>query len=328
MAISIEKSKEKYIAEAKSDWPIFFQPWWLDIVCSDGWDALVASNINEELVGFMPLPFSINGKRIIMPPLTPFLGLYNTYSGKTKLTEHNSYEKKLVTDLINHLPCFDYYEQRWPRSFTNWLPFFWNNFTANTKYTYVLNDLSNLDIIKINYRKNIKSDIAKAAKKIKIIHSDNSDAFFQVFQKTHDRQGITNHLPIQFINTLTSACISRNQGCILFAEDDAKKIHAAVFMVWDQHSAYLIASGGDPALRNSGATSLLYNEAICVASTKTQALDFAGSMIEPIEKFIRAFGATQVPYFELQKTNSRTMLIKKALVQIAYAVTKKNSGKR
>lgn len=328
MSFTIEKSQTSYRADANSDWPIFFQPWWLDIVCAHGWDALVARNINSEPVGFMPLPLSAKGKRILMPPFTPFLGLFRIQSGKTKATEESSYEKNLVTDFINELTLFDYYEQRWPRSFTNWLPFYWNGYTANTKYTYVINNLSDLEKIKIGFRKNIKSDISKAEKKIKVLSSDNIAAFYEVYQKTFNRQGLASNISFAFLDKLIMACISRNQGCLLFAQDDAQEIHAAAFMVWDDHSAYLIASGGDPKLRNSGATSLLYCEAIRVASTKTKAIDFSGSMVEQIEKFVRAFGPTQVPYFELQKTNSRTMLIKRALVQIANAITQKNSGKR
>lgn len=63
--------------------------------------------------------------------------------------------------------------------------------------------------------------------------------------------------------------------------------------------------GGDPDLRNSGATSLCIWEAILFASTIVKKFDFEGSMIESIEKFFRAFGASQTPYFEIYKTPSK-----------------------
>lgn len=62
--------------------------------------------------------------------------------------------------------------------------------------------------------------------------------------------------------------------------------------------------GSDPDLRNSGANSLCMWEAIKFASTATKAFDFEGSMIEPVERFFRAFGARQKPYFQISKINS------------------------
>lgn len=65
--------------------------------------------------------------------------------------------------------------------------------------------------------------------------------------------------------------------------------------------------GGDPALRNSGATSLCMWEAIRFAATVTKSFDFEGSMIEPVERYFRAFGAIQTPYFSVSKTPSRLL---------------------
>jgi hypothetical protein len=45
----------------------------------------------------------------------------------------------------------------------------------------------------------------------------------------------------------------------------------------------------------------------------TKKFDFEGSMIEPVEKFFRAFGATQMPYFQVKKTNSRLLKLRSAL---------------
>ena len=38
-------------------------------------------------------------------------------------------------------------------------------------------------------------------------------------------------------------------------------------------------------------------------SKVTQRFDFAGSMIKSVERFLRGFGATQVPYFAITKTH-------------------------
>jgi len=65
--------------------------------------------------------------------------------------------------------------------------------------------------------------------------------------------------------------------------------------------------GGAPDLRNSGATSLCMWEAIQFAATVTKSFDFEGSMLETVERFFRAFGAKQTPYFAISKINSKLL---------------------
>jgi hypothetical protein len=62
-------------------------------------------------------------------------------------------------------------------------------------------------------------------------------------------------------------------------------------------------AGDDPALRHSGAGILLAWEAIRYTHEvlKLPIFDFAGSMILPIERVRRQFGALQKPYFRVQK---------------------------
>ena len=71
--------------------------------------------------------------------------------------------------------------------------------------------------------------------------------------------------------------------------------------------------GGNPDLRNSGAQSLCMWEAIKFASSLNLSFDFEGSMIEPIERFFRNFGAIQTPFFCIYKTNSKLIKIRKFL---------------
>jgi hypothetical protein len=75
-------------------------------------------------------------------------------------------------------------------------------------------------------------------------------------------------------------------------------------------------TGSDPALRASGAVSLCFWEAIQHASRVTQRFDFSGSMVEPIERYLRAFGAAQMPYFRLSMTPSTLLRIQQGLLSV------------
>ena len=52
-----------------------------------------------------------------------------------------------MAKLLELLPLAHFFYQRFDTEFTNWLPLYWANFNQTTRYTYVIEDLSDLDII-------------------------------------------------------------------------------------------------------------------------------------------------------------------------------------
>ena len=117
------------------------------------------------------------------------------------------------------------------------------------------------------------------------------------------------------VENLDAACCERDCRKIWIAEDDRGRQHAGVYVVWDGNSAYYLMGGGDPELRNSGATSLCMWAAIRHAATVTQCFDFEGSMIEQVERFFRGFGAVQKPYFNIKKTPSKLLRLRQYMLQ-------------
>ena len=126
--------------------------------------------------------------------------------------------------------------------------------------------------------------------------------------KTFDRQGKHPPYSPEFIRLLDQACQANSARRIFIAEDDQGNHHAGAYIIWDEQSAYYLMGGGNPVLRSSGATSLCMWEAIQFSASVTKSFDFEGSMNEPVERFFRAFGAVQTPYFSIKKTPS--LLIK------------------
>jgi predicted acetyltransferase len=90
---------------------------------------------------------------------------------------------------------------------------------------------------------------------------------------------------------------------MLFACDGDDRVHAVAYLVWDSASAYYLLSGADPALRSSGAQSLLLWEAIRRARDVTSTFDFEGSMLAPVERFFRDFGGRQTPYLHVSRVS-------------------------
>ena len=96
-------------------------------------------------------------------------------------------------------------------------------------------------------------------------------------------------------------CYQKNCGKTIYASDQSGNIHSALFIIWNNYSAYNLISTIDPDYRNSGSTSLLIWEMIKYISDKTERFDFEGSMIEGVERSFRQFGAKQIPYFLIYK---------------------------
>lgn len=288
---------------------IFDSVWWLDAVALGEWDSVEVKRGAEVIARLPFVRRQRYGMTILtMPRLTQTLGPWLMPS-KAKYANQLGQQKELMSELIDMLPPHDYFVQNFHHSVSNWLPFYWKGFEQTTAYTYILRDLTSMDAIWSGFRDNVKTDIKKAAKQL-IVRTDlDVDRFLDVSELTFARQGKRLPYGRELVNRLDAACADRNARRMFFAEDAQGRIHAVAYIVWDERAAYYLMGGGDPELRNSGASSLLLWEAIKFSSTVAQAFDFEGSMIEPVERFFRAFGAVQVPYFRVTRSSRRMKIL-------------------
>lgn len=299
--------------------PLFSQAWWLDATAGEGaWDVALVEK-GDSIVAAMPYMsrkrygFTLLGQ----PPLTQTLGPWlRETQGKssTKLAQH----KDWLQALIAQLPPFAHFTQNWHWKMGNWLPFYWAGYQQTTRYTYILHALGDEPTLWQGLRENIRTDIKKAGNRFHLRVRDDLTVndFLLLNRMTFVRQDMALPYNEAFVHQLDQACAARQARKIFIAEDEQGRRHAGVYIVWDGNSAYYLMGGGDPELRNSGATSLCMWEAIKFAATVTQRFDFEGSMIEPVEKFFRAFGAQQTPYFTVSKTPSRALKVVRCLREL------------
>jgi hypothetical protein len=303
--------KEKYrdFCKTESSIPIFSLDWWLDAVCGeDGWNVALIEKKRHRIVA--SLPFRIKKKWgftfFNMPRLTQTMGPWIS-SCQTSYTKKLTKEKKVMNGLLKKLPAHDLFRQNFHHSITNWLPFYWQDYSQTTRYTYIIPDLSNLDRIWSDFCGKIRTDIRKAKKNITVRNDLGLDTFYRINTMSFERQGTKVPYSFDYVERIDRAAAARNARQIFFAIDNKGRIHAATYIIWDQNSAYYLMGGANPELRNSGAQSLLTWEAIRFSSTITQQFDFEGSMIESVERSFRAFGARQIPYFQIKKVNSKLL---------------------
>jgi len=300
----LNKDTYRLLCKTEKSIPLFSRDWWLDIVCGEtNWEVLIIEQKGRVLAA---LPFYILHTGIIsMPPYTQTMGpWFAPESEDTKYTTVLSKRQNLCKEFVVELRKYSYFLQNFNYQITDWLPFYWNGYKQTTRYTYILPEISNQDTLWENMSQHIRRNITKAKDKSKIIVKKgiSTEEFISVFKQTFKRQGETPQ-DLKIIESLISSSREREQGDLWGGYDESGRLHAVVFMVWQQSSAYYLAGGGDPEVRDSGAHSYVMWECIRYASERSECFDFEGSMLPGVERFFRDFGAVQTPYFTITKGN-------------------------
>lgn len=296
--------------------PIMATDWWLDATCGEsGWDVVLVEK-GGEVEGALPfairrrLGFTVLG----MPELTPFLGPW-LRPRLQREDAHRGREAEIYGQLIDALPRHDRFAQGWHHRQTNWLPFHWRGFSQTTCYTYVVADLSDPKRLWEGLSGKVRTEIRKAESRsmLRVRKDGEIEAFLELSHLTFRRQGLEQPFSDDLVRRIDTACGARGQRAILLAEDPSGRCHAGAYVVWDSESAYYLLGGADPELRSGGGGTLCLWHALRVAAEVSKAFDFEGSMIEPIERYFRSFGAAQVPYHVISSTPSRGLRIREGL---------------
>ncbi|WP_322629715.1 GNAT family N-acetyltransferase [Halothiobacillus sp.] len=325
MSIETIRSQEAYreLCDSEPSIPVFSQAWWLDAVADGTWDAVIAYQ-GKRVVGSLPfvarrrLGFTV----LTQPKLTQTLGPWVRPTNKS-YPKALAYEKDVLIALADGLPRHHYYGQNWDCARQNWLPFYWRGFEQSTRYTYRLNGLGDENVLWSGLQQNIRGDIRKARDRYELTvrPAHNLDEFLRLNRKTFERQGRGVPYSRELVERIDQSAAARSARDCLVAVDPQGRAHAGAYIVRQDGTAYYLMGGGDPALRSSGATSLVLWEAIRNQPEDVDVFDFEGSMIEPIERFFRAFGAIQTPYFHVSKTDSKLLTVGRCLRQMLKGVS-------
>lgn len=309
-----DKELYTHFCKVQKKLPIYFNDWYLDSVCGKGkWDVLLYL-IDKKIIAVMPyypslLGMGLFGKKLAMPKITPYMGVYFLFDEDINITKKLSEEKKIMSLLIEALPKHSYFNMRFHESIKNWLPFYWKGFSQTNFYTYVIKDLTNLDLVYSNFRSSVRNKIRKADKLVKVEISEDIEAFYQLNKMTFERQSLSIGYSKDFLIRQDKALKANNARTIFFAKDLDNRLHSALYLTHDLFSVNIHLVGENPDLRNSGAGTLLVWEAIKYTrnTLNLNRFNFEGSMIENIEANRRSFGAEQVCYFKISKVKSRIL---------------------
>jgi CelD/BcsL family acetyltransferase involved in cellulose biosynthesis len=286
---------------------VFCLSWWLETMCRGQFELLVLRK-GDQIEAAMPLP---RGRKLLWstittPPLTQTLGPLLP-PGEGKYVTQLSNEVSRLRALADALPAADFFRMNCHPSLTNWLPFHWAGFQQTTRYTYILDDLSDLDAVRASAAPQLRTKLRKAEKQgIRVEESDDIETLLELNRKTFANLEAPRPYTEDDVRRLDAACAEHNARRILIARDEAGQPHAAVCLVHDHRRMYNLVGGTDPDLRGSNGTQLMLWRGIELAGEMGLSFDFCGSMIEGVESFNRAFGGRLTPYFEIARCGSWT----------------------
>ncbi|MFC7049260.1 GNAT family N-acetyltransferase [Emcibacter nanhaiensis] len=310
------KKKYRELCRQEKTIPLFNRDWWLDSVCGENnWDV---SLVEKKDAIVAALPYILTRKLGIVvirqPKLTQCLGPWIRQTD-AKYSKKIGHENSLIGELYDQLPKFDYYSQAWNSSCTNWLALYWRGFSQTTRYTYVIEGLSDLEKVFADFESSYRNKIRKADKLVSVSMDLDIDEFYDINMLTFKRQGLSAPYSREFIRRHDRILSENNARKIFYARDEEGRIHSALYLTWDDSSSYVHMVGEDPDLRNSGAGILLIWKAIQYTANELglDNFDFEGSMLTNVERVRRDCGGQQKPYFYITKYNSRLLRFKDAL---------------
>lgn len=301
------KTKYQQFCQQEQEIPIFARPWHLDAACQstlENWDVVLVEKAGKIVASFPYAskksgPFQVS----TMPLLTKFLG---PYLSKDFRKQKQAY--KILKELIDQLPPFALFNQNFFYNFTDWLPFYWKGFQQTTQYSYLLDDLSDLEKVYAGFSADYRNNkIKKAKESVRVVMDRSVEDYYKVEAMSFNRQGLTFPFSLEYFKNYDAVLEEHQARKMFFAIDKDDQIHSVLYLLIDHDRAYYHMAGDDPNLRSSGAGVLLVWKAIQYTKNELglNVFDFEGSTIKAIERVRRQFGAKQIPYFNLTKYGSK-----------------------
>jgi hypothetical protein len=278
---------------------IFCRSWWLNAV---GTFRILGYFEGDELIAGIPLVFeSRYGIRVCtMPRLTRMLGVViRELPGSERKAAARQHV--IVGEIAKKLSEYRLFFQAMHPTLVDWRPFYWAGFRQTTRYTFVIDDLTDMEKVWDGLTSNTRKQITKAQKAGLRLVPCGIDDVYRCEQASHSRQGISPRHTPDVLRRIYDAVVEHSSGAAWAVVDQDENVTSAWFIAWDKNRAYGLVGGNDSRARESGAGFLGIWHDIQIAAEQSRSYDFCGSMIEGVGNFNRGFGARPVPYHFIVK---------------------------
>lgn len=273
----------------------------MDAVCAGKqWDVLLSKDEKGNIQAAMPYLLRKRAwmKYIIMPQQTQIGGIWL----REDIREDETKEWAICHDFVEQLASLKlhYYYQHYainsptPRILQSF------GFKVKERYTYRIEDLSDLDKVVSRFSKNKKRQLQKALS-LHVSYEMTVEDFYRFHTQCLHQQGKQISYSREFLLVLERKTTRLGQSQIISICNADNEALAAAYLVWDKHSLYYLIPCYSPTHKDSGASALLVLEAIKLARQKGVAFDFEGSMIKGVANHYKQFGSKRTTYYSVEK---------------------------
>lgn len=301
IASGIEGERIAYEAllERSRQRSVFAESWWLDAATGspDGWRTNLLLDPNGDARAAWPLPTRTSRYGMVATgaPYTPFLGpqLPDREPGIARV----SADVELLEQLADHvirgaahveaacMPELDY-----------WTPLAWHGFEQTTRTTWRIASDRALDDVRAGMRKGTRSTLNAAERDGLVVESGTIEELLAACEATFAAQDIADVPARTVLERIARAATQRERGEILAVRTADGELASAGLFVWDDRFTFSLANGRIASSGATGAPTALLWHAIGRALERGTGFDFEGSMLRPVEKFVRGFGGEPLSY--------------------------------
>ncbi len=269
------------------------------------WDVALYEEGDGNIAGFWVYfkTKKYGRKGIIMPPLTPYSGIWimdlNTSKAETKTKKTKSIIEYLISQGQHD---YTLYTQSFHPNFTNALPFYWKKFTPTIRYTFIINELKNWNLGQV--ATNIRNKINKASRDLVPLISDDREVLYDLVFGILAGKGLHMALSRSMFYNLDDAIQKHRSRKIIVVKDANGHIHAATYIIIDGDTAFMMMVGSDPQTRYNGAVPLAIFHSILEVQSQVKKFDFEGSMLESLFDLFAGFGGELTPFLRIYKAKN------------------------
>lgn len=281
--------------------PIFLEDWWIKALLGEALREILWEKGGVQAYWPMESRSKFGLKILNTPDLAPYLGPWFDFPKDVGMAKRETYLKEGVEALMQQLPDHDVLLARIHPDFEYFLPFVWQGCQLSPRVTYRLPADLDLDHVTHGMRSNVKRNLKKAGSIVETREGNSVDPLWELGLKTFERQEEKPHFHREDLHRIYEACIHRNSVKLIEAVDEKGSLHSTAMFLKDAERVYYYKGGSDPELRESEAFSAVLWEGIKWSRELGLEFDFEGSMIEPVERFFRSWGARRTVYYELRR---------------------------
>jgi hypothetical protein len=240
-------------------------------------------------------------RKATAPVLAPYCGfLYAPFSG-TKPSEEESRNSACAATIIDYLiPRYGHIFLVQDPRITDVREFLWRGFSCPVRYTYLL-DITAPDRLWERMERRVRTVIRNAETSLALDGALDIGEFGGLYERTYRDRGNPPPIPRELVERLVERLIRGGAAEMRSVRDERGEPVAAMVFTFDRRSVYALVSGTIPSKNPSGASSLLFWDAVQRHAGLREKLDLVGANFRTIAFFKKGFGGALAPYFATER---------------------------